>query len=127
MAEQAFEEALEKRLSKLIEEKIQPIRSSLLNLKQNQDTIATKLKGELLRTQRFLAKSDIIFNAYESYTLVRDQKPEIIDEFELQLTAEAAAASSKVDSSDDPLSLANEFIAKCHKHLKKLDVFYIQI
>lgn len=78
-----------------------------------------QLKANLLKTQRYLARFMIHTNGQITYDLLRSSaKPtkQIIS----QLIADESAAFVALKSSDDPLSIANEFQNKCNEPLVKL-------
>ena len=127
MPDERFEEAMEQRLSKIVDEKMELVRHSLLSLKKTQDETIAQLNGELLRTQRFLAEVSITTNFNQCYKLMRDQKGEMAKRHHSQLVASASAATTKVQQSDDPLSIAGEFIDKCRETLKHLGIQFVQL
>jgi len=105
-----------------VDEKIEPIKHSLINLKQNQDKEIAKLQLELLATKRFIASLSINYSASRFISLIGKEKPKMYDSFLPKMTAATSAAFSKIDTSDDPLAIAGRFHNKWASYLASLGI-----
>jgi hypothetical protein len=110
-----------------VEEKIAPIRSSLLNFKQNQDKEVAKLEGELLRTQKFIAMLGVHYSANICHALILQYKPKEDERFFAQIVAAASAARTEIKASNDPLSVAGKFHEKWSSKLENEGIPTVQL
>lgn len=83
------------------------------------------LQQEILRTQRYIANFIITFTANDVYSTIKRLSPR--SSRTSQLIASASATTVKIQTSDDPLSIANEFCDKCDKELEKLGIKLVKL
>ncbi|MFA5400148.1 MAG: hypothetical protein WC169_09930 [Dehalococcoidia bacterium] len=84
-----------------------------------------QLKAELLKTQKALA-SESVRNICNS-CLIHAKKLESVtgQKFVSQLSNEVKNVNAKIDMSENPLSLVNEFRDKCRNRLHALGIQFI--
>ena len=89
--------------------------------------IKAEQKKALLETQRFIAKFHILDVHNQSLYLLERQQPEKGKDSIAQFTADSSSAISKLDTSDNPLSIAEKFSEKRNSELKQLGVKFVTV
>lgn len=126
MADKPFEH-WEHELLKQVDEKIEPIRSSILNLKRNQDKALTELEGRLLRTQRYVARLAIQYGAEQCVSAVKRERPKMVDDFFTQIRVDSASAIARIGTSNDPIAIVGEFNDKWYPYLQRIGIRIVLI
>ena len=104
---------------KYVDDKVKLIKRELQQLKVAHDAIANQHAREILNTQRALAWFKISSDVGAFRDIIQDQlhgNPSLFT----QLIADATAAKSKLDTSQEPFSVLLQFTKKWSEILKNL-------
>lgn len=117
----------EHELLQQVDEKLEAIRSSVVNLKQNQDKALAELEGKLLRTQRFAARLAIQYSAEQCVLAVKRERPKMVDDFFTQISVDSASAIARIGTSNDPIAIVGEFNDKWYPYLQRIGIRIVLI
>lgn len=109
-------EVWEHPFAEVVDRKLKPIKRDLQRLKQALDAIAAEQKTAILQTQRFLASLQIRVVHNESLGHIKKNQKDIFPQFVSELTT----VLNNISKSEDPLSVANEFLKTRWDDLKEL-------
>jgi hypothetical protein len=120
--EDGLPEVWEHPFAEVVDRKLEPIKNDLQQLRKDLDEVAGRQNEAILRTQWFLARLQVRVVHNESLKHV-NRKKDIFPQFVAELTA----ALKNIDTSQDPLSVAQEFLGKRWQDLEDLGVKPLKI
>jgi hypothetical protein len=85
------------------------------------------IENSLLETQRTMVFFMIVSNGSYYTDIVKEQKPNLYDDFHAQLTADVSKAITQTKTSDKPLLVYNEFTSKCQSQMKQMGITLIDV
>lgn len=112
---------------KYVDDKIKLIKREIQQLKEAHDAVAAQQQSALLRTQRFLANSNIAAIHNLSLDEVWDRRPKKYEAAKDEFGLQTADAIAKVGVSNEPLSIADDFRHKRFTDLKKMGIPTVKI
>jgi hypothetical protein len=108
------------------EKKIDELKRRIDDLEKSCDEMFELQEEEMLRLHRFVAHEAIICAANRCIQTVRTISDQSVkDEVERKSIVDFMSIRSKIDTSDDPLSMATDFQLKCSKKVHELGLQFL--